>query len=482
MEETGRHRDKRKHRRNREREESAPLEAPAPKAAKLRTAEPAPEVPRKKARPPADREHPDSGHRRRDENARRPRRIGSSDAIQLEPLRDSKFDSADAIEVEPLRRGKGKEREGNKDRERDKDTERDKDRAREKGGERPRALKAGSEEILFGKVALDCGYVEQKAIDKCVAIQKGLEEKCFLGELLMREDYLTRAEVNEIIEVQNKNLRKRYAWSGQPADNTLFGALVVAHGFATREQVNEVVRLQAEIERFDERLSLGELMVECAYLTETEVKQILALQKKREYRCYKCREVFTVGASEFGRKIRCPHCRKILVLPETPESLALKKIAPAARIEPIDEVESVEDIRAESRPTAQAVPEAETTPPVELEKAGGWYVSLRGKIFGPLKLEIIRKLVPSDVFHRHDLFWHESLEDWKLAGDISEIACLFPKPSPLPPGKPGRRPQAPVVLKDGDLSTILDRIESLFEKGAIAEKDYREIERILAGS
>ncbi len=69
------------------------------------------------------------------------------------------------------------------------------------------------------------------------------------------------------------------------------------------------------------------------------------------------------------------------------------------------------------------------------------------------------------------------MDDWQLAGEIPELASLFPKPPPLPPG-PGRPPS---VEKDADLAAILGRIESLHQKGGIGAGEYQEIRRLLVG-
>lgn len=415
--------------------------------------------------------------------------IDSAGAITVAPLTGDIASSA-AIEVEPIRRGTGK---GKKKRDTEREARREARRTARRERRREPVLKAVTDEILFGKIALDCGYIDQKTIDQCIATQKSSDGRHFLGEILMSEGYLERDEVNEIIALQNKNLRKRYSFTGQPKENSLFGALVVAHGYATREQVNEVVRLQAEIERFDERLSLGELLVECGYLDEAEVKEILALQKKREYRCYKCREIFTISLYEFGQKIRCPHCRQVLVLPETAESRKVKLATsvPVDRPVAIDEVEAIEDsvIRdiADSAPNLigpvrdpESGDDGETSQaPVEIEKATGWFVGLGGQIFGPQKLDILRKLIASEIFNRHDLFWHESMEDWQLACEIPELAGLFPKPPPLPGGSaPGSPPR---VQKDSDLEDIVGRLADLRERGTLGENEYQEIRRLLLG-
>ncbi len=138
----------------------------------------------------------------------------------------------------------------------------------------------GSTEILFGRIAHDCGFVNKSSLEAAIKEQKGAKKGKgkFLGEILIEKALLTRMEVEEILKIQRRNLSKRYKYRGDEKSQGLFGKLVVKLELASREQVDECVRWQAEMERFDQQVPLGELLIARGYLDDAGVESVLREQ------------------------------------------------------------------------------------------------------------------------------------------------------------------------------------------------------------
>ncbi|MDP7034013.1 MAG: DUF4339 domain-containing protein [Planctomycetota bacterium] len=358
-------------------------------------------------------------------------------------------------------------------------------------------LKAESKEILFGKIAVDCGYATQKEIDNCVLEQKDEQPNRSLGQILFDSGILERAEIEEIISIQNQNLQKRYDYTGKPLEVSLFGALVVAQNLATREQVNECLRWQAEIERFGERLSLGELLVARDYMEESKIEVILEQQKKREFRCQTCREIFTTSLFEQGRSIHCPHCDEIVGVPESSkrpapsvqkvESNQKPDLSPPAAPQPQslrtqnnrnERRKARRSQKLKSQTTADSTHD-EKIDPIELDKAKGWYIGLGETAYGPLKLRRIRKLIGYRALGTHDLIWHESFDDWTLPGEIPELRSLLKSTgSVAKEGSSEEVPCTPPLRTTRKIQRVLARIEKLNQKGKLKNREYADFKRV----
>jgi membrane protease subunit (stomatin/prohibitin family) len=75
-----------------------------------------------------------------------------------------------------------------------------------------------------------------------------------------------------------------------------------------------------------------------------------------------------------------------------------------------------------------------------------YHLVLRGESQGPYRLAELRSLRREGRLQADTLVWHPTLEGWRAAGGIAELAPLFeapPPPPPPPPGAPAPPPPAP---------------------------------------
>ncbi len=362
-----------------------------------------------------------------------------------------------------------------------------------------------SDEILFGKLALASGFVTQKQLKKCVQIQKELqdEEKYdFLGDVLIQEKILSEAEVEEVLRIQHRNLQKRYKYTRHKRDEALFGRLVRENSYASESQINECLRQQAEIEHFDQKIPLGELLISKGYIEEDAIEEILNFQKKREYYCPKCEARLTISLFEFGRHIQCTECEESFELPETPESEELKMTAKTTKLKQKGKTEKkrktkktkktrkadvaeLRDLVGDSVPKRKnKAPEketenenqaaAESQPDENKPITKGWFLALLGKGYGPIGLRLTRKLLKLGLFGRDDLFWSPKLKQWTPAGVIVTLKAYVEEP-PTPNNDGPPKPAQVTSPK-----RLAQKLEALRESQRLADSDYHKMRDILA--
>jgi hypothetical protein len=165
---------------------------------------------------------------------------------------------------------------------------------------------AASKDLLFGKIALSKGYCTREQIDKGLAIQVASGGGIQLGEILLREGFLTPGQHSEILTLQKQAFAAVDPVLKKNQEAVLFGKLALREGLITEEELNECLRLQG---RDGERRTLGEIMVAHGYLTPFQVTHLLSRQEKRIMSCPACRLSYTVLTVSRGKVIHCPRCR-----------------------------------------------------------------------------------------------------------------------------------------------------------------------------
>ncbi|MBI3267795.1 MAG: hypothetical protein HYZ53_02140 [Planctomycetes bacterium] len=200
-------------------------------------------------------------------------------------------------------------------------------------------------DILFGKIAVNAGFVTEDQIDECIRIQEGLPDKKPLGIILLEKGYLTEETLQEIVEAQRQNLQERAIHTREKREDSLFGRLVVRFGFASEESVHECVRIQAKIEE-DIFLRLGEIMVKKNYLTLSQVKEVLDYQKTKILFCAGCNTQFNAIMFTPGARIPCYKCGRELVVPEVITSVSAEDMPARTEEETTIDASPAQPVRA----------------------------------------------------------------------------------------------------------------------------------------
>jgi len=165
------------------------------------------------------------------------------------------------------------------------------------------------EDLAFGKIALAKGMCTQEQIDECLQMQAMSSDAPSLGELLLYKSFITPQQHAEVEKEQKRNPPGPGAASAGPEEAKLFGKLAIQEGLLQPEVVEKCLR---EKSAPGETRSLGEILVAKGYLTQAQVKDLLAKQQKKIMSCPACRLSFTVLTRSQGKVIRCPRCKGAL--------------------------------------------------------------------------------------------------------------------------------------------------------------------------
>jgi membrane protease subunit (stomatin/prohibitin family) len=88
---------------------------------------------------------------------------------------------------------------------------------------------------------------------------------------------------------------------------------------------------------------------------------------------------------------------------------------------------------AQSMGNANAASPAAGAAPPPLPQAASYWAALNGQQSGPFATDALRQHVGSGALTRDTLVWREGMPQWTRAGDVADLAALFPAaPPPLP--------------------------------------------------
>lgn len=163
-------------------------------------------------------------------------------------------------------------------------------------------------EVLFGKIAVSCGFASEEQLAKAVERQEKAPEGTHLGKIMVDLGFLSEEELMTVLAIQREN-RSRLEMS--PAVRKMgmtLGRLAIEKGFCTEQQVHECIREQAKLERFNLFFRLGEVMVSRGVMTADQVHQLLQTQNITILGCPACFSKFNVLNYKDGMAIACLKC------------------------------------------------------------------------------------------------------------------------------------------------------------------------------
>lgn len=163
-------------------------------------------------------------------------------------------------------------------------------------------------EVLFGKIAVSCGFINDEQLTRAVESQEKAAEGTHLGKIMVDMGYLSDEELMTVLAIQREN-RSRLEMS--PAVRKMgmtLGRLAIEKRYCSEQQVHECIREQAKLERFNLFFRLGEVMVSRGVLTPDQVHELLQTQNITILGCPGCFSKFNVLNWKTGMKIACPKC------------------------------------------------------------------------------------------------------------------------------------------------------------------------------
>lgn len=202
--------------------------------------------------------------------------------------------------------------------------------------------------VLFGKLAVSTRFITEEQLQECLDYQKEVEERGErpprLGEILEQKGYLTKQQIQSILETMSSMQRRR------------FGEIAVAFHFITLEQLETCLDIQKLLQAPQETVPLfgqalvtyrgflkqvlaggthpriGDVLVAMGYMRNHQVEAVLEEQNKRIVRCKSCEASLNISRFEPGQKIKCGQCNAVLEVVKTEGSEDLDVALPTETV------------------------------------------------------------------------------------------------------------------------------------------------------
>lgn len=182
---------------------------------------------------------------------------------------------------------------------------------------------ASPQDSLIGKLAVQQGFLTEEEVEECVRAQAA--EGRPLGETMRALGYVSRAQLENLLRIQQEQLAQVNPQTQRRLVDELFGPVAVREGLTTQEEVNECLREQATLATQGKQVALGALMCERGYLSTRQVQRILELQKKALMVCPGCKAQYNAADFDPDKEFKCPADGAALELvKEEPASVAVK--------------------------------------------------------------------------------------------------------------------------------------------------------------
>jgi predicted RNA-binding Zn-ribbon protein involved in translation (DUF1610 family) len=179
-------------------------------------------------------------------------------------------------------------------------------------------------DLVLGEIAVAKGLVTRARLEECMQVQReNGNDRRPLGEILLERGLITKRDLDGLLAAQEERLKALEEYKKMQKVEYLFGQLLVKTNKATQLQINKCLVKQQELaEKGAKPLPrLGELLVEHGFVDRETVAEILRMQDKDLLFCTGCGRQFNVLATERGKVYRCKECGGTMVRKSLLDSL-----------------------------------------------------------------------------------------------------------------------------------------------------------------
>ncbi len=180
------------------------------------------------------------------------------------------------------------------------------------------------DETLFGRIAVFNSYLRQDQLDECLMIQRTDASARFIGDILLEKGYLTPEQLNTILEIRRKKIRKVPKKPGEAREsNRTFGDLTLAAGLINLEDLEGAVLEQERLSQLNLHFCLGEVLVAQGKMKAAQVIDMLGKQGKCILLCPVCESHYNVIKYQAWKTYPCLHCGGQLIQPKFLDTIAV---------------------------------------------------------------------------------------------------------------------------------------------------------------
>ncbi|MCA8940014.1 MAG: hypothetical protein KDB07_09405 [Planctomycetes bacterium] len=176
-------------------------------------------------------------------------------------------------------------------------------------------------EVLFGRIALACGYCDEDELMKAIDVQRRSDEHRHLGRVMIDLGVLGEDELLTVLAIQRENRAREELSYPVRQMGAMLGALAVQRGWCKRNDVLECIEEQARLQKLSLYFRLGEVMVSRGKLTNDQVSALLNEQKIRILGCPDCFSQYNVQGYAEDEVVNCPNCGVPLIVPKSVQNV-----------------------------------------------------------------------------------------------------------------------------------------------------------------
>ncbi len=168
---------------------------------------------------------------------------------------------------------------------------------------------AEEDEILLGKLALKLSFLSASQLEDALRDQDFYTPGTPLGEILVDKGYLSKDQLERLLETQKKNLAKRDRYlNNSTRKDTLFGKIAIRLGYVDEHQMNWCLREQGKPPEQGGGRRLGAYLVENEFMTHAQVQKILEEQQRGLCECPDCDKRYNIIGYSVDTVYKCKYC------------------------------------------------------------------------------------------------------------------------------------------------------------------------------
>lgn len=170
---------------------------------------------------------------------------------------------------------------------------------------------------LFGRIALNWGYVTSEQIEECAGEQEKIRAQQSddrnikippLGELLVEKGYMSSENREEILGFQEAMLSKKTKDGESSLGETLMGQVALDEGLIERWQLENALSVQVRDIEEGNYQRLGKIMLDLGYLTAENILTLLSRQNRTLVVCNTCGMKFNAEGFSEEKHFICKNC------------------------------------------------------------------------------------------------------------------------------------------------------------------------------
>jgi protein-arginine kinase activator protein McsA len=166
-------------------------------------------------------------------------------------------------------------------------------------------------DIAFGEIAVHLKFVSPEQIEATLAEQAARNNPSqTLGDLLVSKGLMTKEQKERVLQHQAKLLKEIKMEDKLRREARMFAKFAVQKSMVTKDQAEQALKLWDLSE--DKSVTMAQVMVSNAMLTEQQVSEISMSQKHIKMMCKLCQVRFTVVTVTQKTQVPCPKCGKML--------------------------------------------------------------------------------------------------------------------------------------------------------------------------